>query len=138
MGSRRKARIIALQSLYAWEMADPPVEDLLSFSWIDADRRPNFDESTIAFARLLVAGAIENIDAVDGAISKQLEHWDMDRLRRVDLAILRMSVYSLFFQTDIPASVVIDEAIDIARQFSIDDSYRFVNGVLDGIHKSRT
>jgi N utilization substance protein B len=55
----------------------------------------------------------------------------------VDLAILRISVYCLLFQADIPPSVTIDEAIDIAKEFGTDDSYRFINGVLDGIRKQR-
>ena len=137
MGSRRKARIIAVQSLYAWEMASTPVDELLRFQWLDDERRESLDEATLTFSRLLVAGTIENVDGVDQAIERQLEHWDIDRLRRVDLAVLRMSVYSLFYQNDIPPNVVIDEAIDIARLYSIDDSYRFVNGVLDGIRKSQ-
>ena len=137
MGSRRKARIIAVQSLYAWEMASTPVDELLRFQWLDDERRESLDEATLTFSRMLVAGTIENVDGVDQAIERQLEHWDIDRLRRVDLAVLRMSVYSLFYQNDIPPNVVIDEAIDIARLYSIDDSYRFVNGVLDGIRKSQ-
>ena len=104
---------------------------------MDADRRSRLDETTLSFARHLIAGAIENIDIIDGDISAQLEHWDIDRLRKVDLALLRMSVFALDFQEDIPPTVIIDEAVDIAKLYSIDDSYRFVNGVLDGIRKKK-
>ena len=137
MGSRRKARVIALQALYAWEMSASPLQELLEFRWMDADRRSRLDETTLSFARHLIAGAIENIDIIDGDISAQLEHWDIDRLRKVDLALLRMSVFALDFQEDIPPTVIIDEAVDIAKLYSIDDSYRFVNGVLDGIRKKK-
>jgi N utilization substance protein B len=74
---------------------------------------------------------------VDRSIIRQLEHWDFSRLNKVDLAILRISAYCLLFQSDIPPSVTIDEAIDIAKEFGTDDSYRFINGVLDGIRKQR-
>ena len=65
----------------------------------------------------------------------QLEHWDLGRLSYVDRAILRFSTFSLFFQDDVPDTVVINEAIDIAKIFGSDDSYRFVNGVLDALYK---
>ena len=70
-------------------------------------------------------------------IKRYLEHWDFKRIGKVDLAILRMSIYALKFQPDIPATVTIDEAVDIARAYGSDESYRFINGVLDGILKSR-
>ena len=131
MGSRRSGRIIAFQSLYRYETTREDLSTLLDFSWMDESA----PAETTAFARLLIAGTIENLDQVDEAIKKQLEHWDFARLSRVDLAILRMSAYSLIHQSDIPHSVPIDEGIDIARQFSGSDSYRFVNGILDGIRK---
>jgi N utilization substance protein B len=138
MGSRRKARIIAFQTLYGWEMSGAAPAELMELDWIDDEKRERLEEDTLAFARLIVSGTIENIDQVDAAITGQLEHWDFTRLARVDLAILRMSVYSLLFQRDIPPSVTIDEAVDIAKEFGANDSYRFVNGVLDGIRKKRS
>lgn len=92
---------------------------------------------SLDFGRLLITGTIENIGAIDQAIKDHLEHWDFSRLGRVDLAILRISVYCLFYQKDIPATVTIDEAVDISKEFGTDDSYRFVNGVLDGIRKTQ-
>ncbi len=137
MGSRRKARIIAFQSLYGWDMNRVTADELAQFSWLDEERRQRVDGGTLDFARLIVAGCLENLDTIDAAIRQQLENWDFSRLSRVDLAILRMSVYSLFFQKDIPASVTIDEAIDIVKEFGSEDSYRFINGVLDGIRKAQ-
>jgi transcription antitermination protein NusB len=138
MGSRRKARIIAFQTLYGWEMSRAPLAELMEVDWIDDEKKERLEEDTLAFARLLVSGTIENIEEVDAAITGQLEHWDFSRLSRVDLAILRMSAYSLLYQRDVPPSVTIDEAVDIAKEFGADDSYRFVNGVLDGIRKKRS
>ncbi len=133
--SRRSARVLAVQSLYRYDLCGGSIADVVDLSWMDAIQRDALSEETCAFARLLVAGSIENLQAVDGCIDRQLEHWDLERLSRVDLAILRMSVYCLLHQRDVPASVVINEAVEIAKGYGTDDSYRFVNGVLDGVRK---
>jgi N utilization substance protein B len=140
MGSRRKGRVLAFQVLYAWETADGRVkksrlEDLLEFSWLEEDRRQALGD-TVEFSRLLVTGTVENIKAVDSMIKRHLVHWDFSRLGMVDLALLRLSVYELMFQRDLPPSVVIDEAIGISREYGSSDSYRFINGVLDGVRKT--
>jgi len=69
-------------------------------------------------------------------INQKLEHWTFDRLRKVDLAILRVGCYSILYQKDIPAGISIDEAIEIAKEYGSDESYRFVNGVLDAIKRN--
>lgn len=135
MGPRRRGRVLAVQALYAWDLSRDAAE-LPDFPWIEEAEAAAWDDQVRAFARLLLAGTLENIDAVDGEIRKKLENWDFGRISRVDLAVLRMSVYCLLFLEEIPASVVIDEAVEIARDFGTDDSYRFVNGVLDGIRKN--
>jgi transcription antitermination protein NusB len=134
MGARRKARIIAFQSLYRHDLSGADLQELLDFSWMDAEKTAAAAD-TLAFARLLIQGAVENIGRIDQTIKEQLENWDFTRLNRVDLALLRMSVYCLLFQQDIPASVTIDEAVDISKTYGTADSYRFVNGVLDGVRK---
>ena len=134
-GSRRKARIIAFQSLYRWDLSSPSLTELLDFSWIEEDKLSKLSTETIIFARLLIQGTLENLPRIDQEIRAQLENWDFTRLARVDLAILRMGAYCLLFQSDIPPTVTIDEAVDISKEFGAEDSYRFVNGVLDGIRK---
>jgi N utilization substance protein B len=138
MASRRKGRILAFQALYSWEAGgekkDP--EGLLDFSWMETDKRSALDDSTVEFSRLLIRGTIENIAAVDVMIREHLRNWDFSRLNRVDLALLRLSTYTLMYQNDIAPSIVIDEAIGISREFGTDDSYRFLNGVLDSIRKT--
>ena len=136
MASRRKGRILAFQALYFWESNRVPVEELVSFAWLEEEKRAAMDEGIAGFSRALTAGAIENITDIDSMIKDHLENWDISRLNRVDLAVLRMSVYTLMFQSDIPPSIVIDEAIGICREFGTDDSYRFINGVLDSIRKT--
>jgi N utilization substance protein B len=135
MGSRRKARILALQALFSREFNSTPLETLLKFPWLEEERVASFDQETLDFGRLLVTGTLENIDEIDDAIRQRLEHWDFSRLSKVDLSILRMSIYSMWYQPDIPISVTIDEAIDIAKKYGQDESYRFVNGILDGVRK---
>jgi N utilization substance protein B len=135
MGARRKGRIIAFQSLYRWDLSGAAVEELLDFSWMEGERSEKPAEETLLFARLLIQGALENLPEIDATIKEQLENWDFSRLNRVDLALLRMSVYCLLHQHDIPPTVTIDEAVDIAKTYGTADSYRFINGVLDGVRK---
>ena len=140
MASRRKGRILAFQALYSWDThysqtgeASIP-EGLLDFSWIEGETA--LDEKTAAFSRLIVAGTVENITAIDSIIKDHLKNWELKRLNRVDLAVLRVSVYALMFQNDMPPSVVINEAVEITKEFGTDDSYRFVNGILDSVRKT--
>ena len=137
MGSRRQGRIIAFQTLYRYDISGAELKELLDLSWIDSVKLNKISEDAVVFAKLLITGTVQNLDLIDKTIQNQLEHWDISRLARVDLAILRISVYCLLFQPDIPATVTIDEAIDIGRDYGTDESYRFINGVLDGINKSR-
>ena len=138
MASRRKARILAFQALYAWDASGTPIPELMAFSWLEPEKFAGFEEEHRVFARLLIAGTIENIAVVDAAITAQLQNWSFERLKRVDLAILRVGAYSLMFQKDIPVQITIDEAIEIAKEYGADDSYRFINGVLDGIRKAQS
>jgi N utilization substance protein B len=134
--SRRKGRILAFQALYCWESSHAAVDELMTFSWIDTDKQAALSEGIAGFSRLLIAGTIENIKAIDAMIQSHLQNWDISRLNRVDLAILRMSVYTLMYQAEIAPSIVIDEAIGIAKEYGTDDSFRFINGVLDSIRQT--
>jgi len=144
MASRRKGRILAFQALYSWDIrynqtGDKSIpEGLLDFSWADGDapEKAPIDEKTAAFSCLLITGTVTHIADVDKMIQKHLVNWELSRLNRVDLAVLRLSVYTLMFQGETPPSVVIDEAVEISREFGSDDSYRFVNGVLDSVRKA--
>lgn len=139
MISRRRSRIIAVQALYAWELTGQVVTpDLLRFSWYEkhkAAEETDLSSDEHFFARHLLLGAIEGITEIDKLIKAQTANWDFERINKVDLAILRIGVYSLQFTREIAASITIDEAISIAREYSTAESYRFVNGVLDGIRK---
>ncbi|MCL2295036.1 MAG: transcription antitermination factor NusB [Spirochaetes bacterium] len=132
MGARRKGRVIAFQVIFSWDFNDNKISDLIDFSWANSKE---INEDSILFAKLIINGTIKNIVEIDKKIKKHITNWDFKRIAKVDLAILRLSTYSLIYQKDIAGNIIIDEAIDISKEFSSDDSYRFINGVLDSIYK---
>ncbi len=134
--ARRKSRVIAFQALYSWDVGELDMDTLLDFSWLDTSQKEKMGEEGLTFSRLLISGTIQNIEEIDDMIKKHLDKWDFNRLNKVDLAILRISTYPLLFQKDIHPSIVIDEAIDISKEFAADDSYKFINAVLDHIRKA--
>lgn len=133
---RRRGRILAFQALYAWDAGALAPTDLLCFSWIDKPEE-ELTEDDFLFPRLLFLGSIEHITEIDALISKNLNNWDFSRLKLVDKAILRLSTYSLLFQKDTDPKIVINEAVNIARDYGTDDLFKFVNAVLDSIKKER-
>ena len=127
MGARRRGRELALQALYQLEVSGESAGALeASFKQADADDRAK------AFAAALVAGARERLEQIDQLISDASEHWRFERLSRVDLGVLRIASFELL-SGSAPTSVVLDEAIEIARRFGTQESATFVNGILDQI-----
>ena len=131
---RRRGRILAFQALFAWDVGSLPPDDLLLFPWIEHTGKELHDDDFL-FSRLLFLGTVEHVDEIDGFIIKNLKNWDFNRLNLVDKAILRLSTYSLLFQQDTDPRIVINEAITIARTYGTDDSFKFVNAVLDSIKR---
>ncbi len=134
MSSRRNGRVLAFQAVFGREFGS---EDLAQLAWLDEEHLKKYDETTLGFSRLLIQGTLENLSEIDTIIKGSLKNWDFNRISLVELAILRISVYSMLFQKDIPVTVTINEAIDIAKEFGNDESYKFVNGVLDGVRKKK-
>lgn len=139
--SRRKGRILAFQALYSWDVTKASIEDLLSFSWLEKNGEEAVPSATAkdeqTFASLIIAGTIEHIDEVDALIETHLaSNWSKDRLNKVALAILRTSVYEMKFQNGAQPGIIIDEAVNIAKDYGADDSYKFINAVLDKIGKN--
>lgn len=135
MGVRRDGRIIAMQTLYRYDITHAPLSELLDYSWLD-DQYQETPKKTLDFASLLIGGCINHLSKIDDVISRHLLHWDMDRLSRVDLSVLRIGVYCLVYEPEIPAEVTINESVAVAREYSSEESFRFVNGVLDSILKN--
>ena len=132
MGRRRKAREVALQFLYQLDLhgADDPGPFAEEF-WL----RYPVDAGTREFAEALVRGTKQNQGKVDELIGQCAEHWDLDRMAVVDRNLLRIAVYEMLWQPDVPPKVAINEAIEIAKKFGTAESSRFVNGVLDRVHR---
>jgi len=134
MPARRRSRQRALQILFLWDARRQPPDEAIDayFDTLYAEEHPERD----AFAISLLKGAIGHIEEVDGLISRYAEHWRMERMPGVDRNILRLGVYELLHGATPPA-VVIDEALELTRKFSSEESVQFVNGVLDAIHRGR-
>mgnify|MGYP001396790896 CR=1 FL=1 len=125
---RRQNRIAAMQFLYMCESSHPEeIKDAIYSFFTTRDEEREF----YAFGEELALGAWENRAAVDEAIAKHASNWTLDRIAKVDLAILRLAIYELLFRRDIPPIVSINEAIDLSKSFSTPEAKRFINGILD-------
>ena len=136
--SRRKGRILAFQALYSYDMGKEPLEQLLKLEWANNSEGEgnSADTDSNDFARILIAGTINHIAEVDEKIKKHLSaKWEFDRVNKVSLAVLRISVFQILYQKETPATVVIDEAIAIVKKYGSDDAFKFINAVLDNIRK---
>ena len=103
----------------------------ISFDWLDTD-----GDNDLVFARHLLSGSLENIEQIDSLVKSHLApNWDFSRLNRVTLAILRISIFSILYQKEIESPIIIDEALEIAKSFGVEDNCKFINGVLDKVSK---
>lgn len=134
MGIRRQAREAALQALFMCDFQGrwdaEPVE--VYFSHFD------LPDTVTPYARELVQGVQKNLKELDLRISAASQNWSVARMARADRNILRLTAYEILYTTDIPISVAIDEAIEIAKRYGTDDSPNFVNGVLDKLAAGET
>ena len=138
MRKRTQARECALQILYQLEMNPAPVEEVIRSFWAENSES---SEDIRAFAEMLVRGSLEHRDEIDRIVLKATENWQLDRMAVIDRSILRFSTYELLYVEDILRKVTINEAVNLAKKFSQEESGKFVNGVLDKINhteKSRT
>lgn len=131
MGSRRKARECALQMMFAIDMTESAPERLVRLYWSELSDN-DLDQPTQEFASQLVIGAMNNLQAVDDRIRSRAEHWRISRMAVVDRNILRLAVYEFLFEKT-PHTVIINEALEIARRFSTYEATQFINGILDAI-----
>jgi N utilization substance protein B len=132
MPSRRRSRQRALQILYLWDARRQPVDEAINayYETLYSEEHPERDP----FVASLVRGTVQHVTEVDARISRHAEHWRMERMPAVDRNILRLAVYEMV-HGGTPAAVTIDEALELARKFSNEESVQFVNGVLDAIHR---
>tara|TARA_Y100001968_G_scaffold150998_2_gene138166 strand:+ start:1525 stop:2103 length:579 start_codon:yes stop_codon:yes gene_type:complete len=154
MGTRRQARERAVQFLFQndhnppedlgetldhfWRYQRPLVIELLEgkTNWGQEKELPPPTDDDLAirdFAEPLVLGVLENIKEIDNRIQDLAANWDLSRMAGVDRSILRLAAYEMLYRDDIPPVVAINEAVDIAKKFSTDESGKFVNGILDNM-----
>jgi N utilization substance protein B len=120
--------------LYQWEVGRADIDSVLRTYWdLDAPGPAPAGE-TRTFAEQLARGTTENLSVSDPLIAEHAEHWRLSRMALLDRLILRLAVYELL-HADTPQAVVINEAIELAKKFSTDDSARFINGVLDALRR---
>src|ERR1041384_5781506 len=134
MSSRRRSRQRALQILFLWDARRQPIDEAINayYDTLYSEEKPLREE----FVADLVRGTVAHVAEVDEQITKHAEHWRIERMPAVDRNILRLAVYEMAWGGT-PAAVAIDEALELARKFSNEESVQFVNGVLDAIHRAK-
>ncbi len=120
-----------MQMLFQWDMSQQDFSKLEAKFWKSAKAA----DKTRTFANKLFEGAAKDVSALDAVIVKHADNWRFERLAAIDRAILRLAVHEMG-GTDTPPKVVLNEAVDLAKKFSSEESGAFVNGVLDAVHKS--
>jgi transcription antitermination protein NusB len=135
MAARHRSRKRALQVLFECDVRGGSIDSAISHFYEslyseEDEKKPKPDR----FMEELARGTVANVKSIDELIEAKSEHWRLSRMAVVDRNILRLAIYELQ-QNAVPAPVVIDEAIELARQFSNDESVSFINGVLDAVHR---
>lgn len=124
MGTRRSSRTLALDVLYEREVSSAPIEEILKRYEASA----NYD-----FAATLVNGVVANLDEVDAVIASHARDWSVKRMPLIDRSLLRIAVFEMLKLDEVPAAVSINEAVELAKDYSTEDSSRFVNGLLSAV-----
>ncbi len=144
-GTRRQGRELALKVLYSLYDHDREIDFILKDFWDNfrfhddvlgepiEDSVRTVPAHVKAFAETLIRGVVNNLSSIDATIETHSTNWALDRMARVDLSLLRLAVFELLHQPDVPASVVMNEAIEIGKRYGTKDTPPFVNGILDKI-----
>ncbi len=128
-GARHRARRLALQALYQWQVGQTELEQLLAeFSTSDGMKRVDPDYFTA-----LVTGVVRGVERIDATLAPQLDERSIAQLDPIERAALRIGVFELMERVDVPAKVVIDEAVGLSQAFGSEHSHSYVNGVLDAL-----
>ncbi len=154
MGKRREARERAVQFLFQHDLNPPDNLELELATFWNSQRAAAIEDEkgsakwgevtelpppTVAeaemrlFAEPLIRGTLEHRDAIDEKIKSHAKNWEFHRIAAVDRNVMRLAIYEMLFRDDIPPVVSINEAVDIAKKFSTEDSGKFVNGILDKV-----
>jgi N utilization substance protein B len=118
--------------LFQWDITHDLIDQIAATFW---EGQPDEAEETRRFAESLASGTIDKVERIDALIARHAENWRLDRMAVVDRNLLRLATYEFLYDAETPKSVVINEAIEIARRFSAQESPQFINGILDSIRK---
>ena len=132
MRRRTLAREHALKILYQFDIIKRPMEAVIESYWKAEETR---DQEIISYANLLALGVSRNLEGIDKKISDYATNWQIRRMAIIDRNIMRIGLYELKHTTDIPPKVAINEAVELAKKYGDLESSKFVNGILDRIHK---
>ncbi|MCM3757032.1 transcription antitermination factor NusB [Sporosarcina aquimarina] len=125
---RREAREKAVQTLFQLDGTTLPVEEAISYIT---------EEPVDSFYEMLVKGTREKQESIDEVLTGKLENWSLDRLPKIERTVLRLAVYELLYNEDVPHKVAVNEAIELCKTFGDEKSGRFVNGVLSKFEQQR-
>jgi N utilization substance protein B len=134
--ARHRARQQALQLLFQWDLRRAPIEEILRgyYGSLLVSEDTVVDPRPDEFAEVLLRGAVDELPGIDERITRNAANWRLERMPIVDRNILRLAVYEML-RTETPPAVIIDEALELARRFSGEESVHFVNGVLDAVRR---
>ena len=127
---KRKARIIALKGIYAYEMEGSNLDDTFEYMLNDTSN----SMAVINYGRKLSDLVLKNTVKIDSLIKDRSKNWDFNRIASIDKLILRISLVEMIYVEDIPLKVSIAEGVEIAKEFSTEDSSSFINGILDSVY----
>jgi N utilization substance protein B len=133
VGGRRQGREAALQALIINDLCGWPLDEIPEAAWSELKLPPKIR----AFSWHLAEGVLNERDRIDALIVKTAQNWEMKRMASIDRNILRLAAFELLYDLDTPVRVTINEALEIVKSYSTDESYKFVNGILDKIREER-
>jgi len=131
MGGRRLSREMALKALFQIDLVNTNIEETLKYTFENGE----FSDEVKEFSLTLVKGVLSNLSEIDKAINQHANNWSLERITNIDRNILRMAIYEILYLKNIPKSVSINEAVELAKKYGTKSSFSFVNGVLGKIDK---
>jgi N utilization substance protein B len=132
MGGRRLSREMALKVLFQIDLVSTNIEEALKYTFEDGE----FSDEVKEFSLILVNGVLINLSEIDKSISNYTNNWSLERITNIDRNILRIAIYEILYLNNIPKSVSINEAVELAKKYGTKSSFSFVNGVLGKIDKN--
>jgi N utilization substance protein B len=135
LASRHRSREVALQMLYQWEVGRLSLADVRNVWTEVSDEEAPLSDDQRAFAASLADGVVARVAELDPLIAEAAAHWRIERMNILDRLVLRLAVYEFLHQPETPGTVIINEALELARSFSSEEAVPFVNGILDSIRR---